>query len=139
MDGILPARGAGQSIARTRAWIAVVSVPLLLGWAIAGCSSRAISEPAQVVSPAAPPTPIAQLPTKPTGTAIVVVKGTAGNPVPLLEGTVYPLQDATGKVWILTNQPAPAPGTEVTVKGNIRYKPIAINGKEQGSIYMEQQ
>jgi len=111
---------------------------LVLGFCLAGCGTRATSEPGQVIVPIQT-TAIANLPKSPAQNATVHVKGTVGNPVPLLEGTVYPLQDATGKVWILTKQPAPKSGEEITVKGTIRYKPIAINGKEQGSIYIEQE
>jgi hypothetical protein len=139
MDGMYTSQ-SWQTPRHNRSQFAT-AVLLTLTWlAVAGCSSRATSETAQVVVPAtAQTTAIANLPTSPNQTAIVYVKGTVGAPVPLLEGTVYPLQDTTGKVWVLTRQTAPKTGEEVVVKGTIRYKPISINGQEQGSIYIEQE
>lgn len=139
MDGMYTSR-SWRTPRRNSSRFATAFLLTLTWLTVAGCSSRATSETAQVVVPAqVQTTAIANLPTTPKQTAIVYVKGTVGDPVPLLEGTVYPLQDATGKVWILTQQPAPKPGEEVVVKGTIRYKPISINGKEQGSIYLEQE
>lgn len=130
----------GWSVCRNMPRFAAAFLFMLIWLTVAGCSSSATSETAQVVVPVqTPTTAIANLPTNPNQPAIVYVKGTVGNPVPLLEGTVYPLQDATGKVWILTKQSPPKPGEEVVLKGTIRYKPISINGKEQGSIYIEQE
>jgi hypothetical protein len=61
-----------------------------------------------------------------------------GDHAPLLGGTVYELQDSTGKIWVLTKGQAPEKGQEVTVKGTLRYKSIPIAGKEQGSVYLEE-
>ncbi|MDX2228561.1 MAG: hypothetical protein NW220_02915 [Leptolyngbyaceae cyanobacterium bins.349] len=136
MEGILAPRRSRRPPHRNPpcgAWA------LILGWLmLTGCNSRAISEPAQVVAPV-PTTAIANLPPTPTQPTTVYVKGTVGDRVPLLEGTVYQLQDATGTVWILTQQPPPQAGTEIVVKGTVRYQPIVINGQQQGSIYLEQE
>lgn len=70
--------------------------------------------------------------------AIVTVKGTVGDRAPLLGGTVYELQDGTGKIWVLTKGQAPEKGQEIKVMGILRYKSIPIAGKEQGSLYLEQ-
>jgi len=117
---------------------------LLIGLAIASCDNRAASQSNQsgVVVPTiqnGSTIPIANLQTASPNSPGVAVKGKVGDQVPILEGTVYQLQDATGKIWVLTKQPAPNSGEEVVVKGTVRYKPISINGKEQGSIYLEQE
>lgn len=68
----------------------------------------------------------------------VYLKGRVGNLVPVLDGTVYELQDPTGTVWILTKGQPPGAGQEAIVKGVVRYKSIQLDGKEQGSLYVEQ-
>lgn len=138
MGGMFERRGWCPDWRRNQPRMAGIGTMLLIGLTVAGCGTRAVSDPATGGVPVQT-TAIADLPVDPSASAIVYVKGTVGNPVPLLEGTVYPLQDSTGKVWILTREPAPKPGEAVTVKGTIRYKPISIDGKEQGAIYLEQE
>ncbi len=69
----------------------------------------------------------------------IYLKGRIGQQVPLLGGRVYELQDQTGTVWVLTRENPPAQGDEVLIKGQVRYKSIPLAGKEQGSLYVEQQ
>lgn len=112
----------------------------LVGWllllAIAGCGRPAISELG--VSP--PVSAIAIRSIQAAGKdTIVTLKGTVGNRAPLLGGTAYELQDATGKIWVLTKGKAPGKGQETVVKGTLRYKSIPIAGKDQGSMYVEQE
>ncbi|MEX0268376.1 hypothetical protein AB3R30_04475 [Leptolyngbyaceae cyanobacterium UHCC 1019] len=70
--------------------------------------------------------------------SVVTVKGVVGDRVPILEGTVYEIQDSTGKIWVLTQKQPPDSGQEVVVTGNLRFKSIPLNGQEQGSVYVEQ-
>ena len=58
---------------------------------------------------------------------------------PLAGLSAYELQDATGKVWVVTKSAPPAPGTEVKVTGKVRYQRILLNGQDQGSVYIEQE
>lgn len=112
---------------------------IMLVWlTVAACNSRAISEPGNVVLPVQT-IPIANLQNPSTQNSTTSVKGTVGAIVPILEGTVYELQDPSGKVWVLTRQQVPKTGEEVVVRGKVLYKPILIDGKEQGSIYLEQE
>ncbi|XGV99807.1 MAG: hypothetical protein ACAF41_12840 [Leptolyngbya sp. BL-A-14] len=71
--------------------------------------------------------------------AIVQVKGQVGTPVPLLGKTAYELHDGTGSLWVIATNAIPNPGDEVVLEGKLLYQTIAINGKEQGSLYLEQQ
>lgn len=116
-------------------WLLLI---MLIYLPVVGCGSRATPEPGNVVAPV-PTTPIASLQNPSTKNAKIHVKGTVRAIVPILEGTVYELQDDSGKVWVLTRQQVPKAGAEVVVKGKVLYKPILINGKEQGSIYLEQE
>jgi hypothetical protein len=67
------------------------------------------------------------------------LRGKVGAHAPLLGGQVYELTDETGKIWVLTQEKPPNPGDEVVIKGQVRFKSIPLNGKEQGSVYIEQQ
>jgi hypothetical protein len=71
--------------------------------------------------------------------AIVHLKGKVKNRVPLLEGIVYELQDATGSIWVVAKEPVPNQGDEVVIQGKLHYQSIQLNGKEQGAAYIEQQ
>lgn len=72
-------------------------------------------------------------------TKIVQVKGTVGNHAPLLGKTAYELQDSTGRIWVLATHSIPNPGDQVVIKGKLLYQSILLNGREQGSVYLEQQ
>ncbi len=107
--------------------------------AMAGCGDRAISEsdgnplnPSQSVT-------VQSVQSAATRNTVVQLQGTVGDRVPLLGSTAYELQDSTGKIWVLTKQPPPTKGQQVVVKGTLRYKSIPLNGKEEGSVYMEQE
>jgi hypothetical protein len=138
MGGILESWWPWRYLRSSALWCAGAVLFMLPWLTVAGCSSRAISEPAKVVIPVQT-TAIANLPQSSTQPTTVHVKGTVGDRVPLLDATVYQLQDETGKIWILTKQPPPSPGEEIIVKGTVRYQPISINGKDQGSVYIEQE
>ncbi|MGQ9870154.1 hypothetical protein [Leptodesmis sp.] len=110
-----------------------------VGWLlllpVVGCVRPAISESG--ASPAIETIAIQDVPSQEKD-AIVTLKGTVGDHAPLLGGTVYRLQDSTGKIWVLTTGQAPAKGQEIIVTGTLRYKSIPIAGQEQGSLYIEQ-
>lgn len=69
----------------------------------------------------------------------VSLRGKVGDRAPLLGGTAYALQDATGSIWVVTKATAPKPGDTVTAQGILRYQSIQLNGQEQGQFYVEQQ
>lgn len=125
---------------RRISWTRLIVVWLLLF--LVGCGSQAVSEMSRPTPEQPSPMPISSIADlqQPEGkNPNVYLKGKVGDRVPILQGTVYELQDATGKVWVLTQAPAPQAGDEVTVKGVVRFKSIVLDGKEQGSIYVEQQ
>lgn len=69
----------------------------------------------------------------------VHLQGKIGAQAPLAGLSAYELQDATGKIWVVTKSALPAPGTEVKVVGKVRYQRILLNGQDQGSVYIEQE
>lgn len=83
-------------------------------------------------------TDIKELQTQNLRESTIYLRGKTIALVPLLGQQVYELQDGTGKVWVITQDPPPAVGDEVVIKGVVRYKPISLNGRDWGSIYVEQ-
>lgn len=67
--------------------------------------------------------------------ATVLLKGKVIGQAPLLSGTAFELQDATGKIWVVTKMAVPPQGNEVVVKGTLRYQAGAA--QNQG-VYVEQ-
>lgn len=70
---------------------------------------------------------------------VVNLKGKIVKKVPLMEGIAYELQDSTGSIWVVTNETKLKQGDEVTIRGKLRYQSIPVNGKDQGTVYIEQQ
>lgn len=58
---------------------------------------------------------------------------------PLLGQRAFELQDATGTVWVVTKEKLPVSGSEVKMTGKVRYQRILLDGKEQGTVYVEHQ
>jgi uncharacterized protein YdeI (BOF family) len=71
--------------------------------------------------------------------AVVSLSGKVTTRAPLLGQQAYEIQDESGTIWVVTKDAAPAAGTEVQVRGKVRYQSILLAGKEQGSVYIEQQ
>jgi uncharacterized protein YdeI (BOF family) len=129
---------------------------LVVAWAgaLAGCQV-ASSNGTPALAPAMPSTPIQQVrqaqpsssaaqPTPTSGAtlasgAAVYLQGTVGDRVPLAGGSLYELEDSSGKIWVQTKGPAPDPGQTVALKGIVRYRSIPLNGQEQGEVYVEQE
>jgi uncharacterized protein YdeI (BOF family) len=70
---------------------------------------------------------------------IVHLKGTVGDRIPLLNAQVYELQDATGSIWILTDDTPLQSGETVRIKGKVRYQNIVVEGQDLSEVYVEQQ
>jgi|GEM_PF-858936 len=69
----------------------------------------------------------------------VHLQGKTGAQAPLAGLSAYELQDRTGKIWVVAKSASPAPGTEVKVTGKVRYQSIVLDGRDQGSLYVEQE
>lgn len=132
---------AQSSKAQRQGIIAILCVSLIgcahLGW------SKTDNSSIQSVNFAIDPMTIAALKQMSTETSahtkIVQIKGKVGNRAPLLGKTAYELQDSTDSIWVLATDPIPNAGDEVVIQGKLLYQSILINGKEQGSAYIEQQ
>jgi len=69
----------------------------------------------------------------------VYLQGKVAHRVPLLESQMYQLQDASGRIWVLTDQKDLQLNDEVMIKGNVRYQSIPLAGKDFGEVYVQEQ
>ncbi len=93
----------------------------LLGWGlwfnISACSSR--TTPGASFMDPRPATKIARLGQKSEGTT-VVVEGKVRAIAPLVEQSVYEVEDKSGTIWVLTDDSPPPQNAQVKVHGVIR-------------------
>ncbi|MBW4695210.1 MAG: hypothetical protein KME27_25965 [Lyngbya sp. HA4199-MV5] len=118
------------------------TIAILLLWCVTGCGSFDGSQGSSGIQPvgfAIATSTIESLKQAPNVNAIVQIKGQVGQRVPLLGKTAYELSDATGSIWVIATDAIPNPGDGVVVEGKLLYQSIPLNGKEQGSVYLEQQ
>jgi hypothetical protein len=83
-------------------------------------------------------TPIRDL-TPQKSNVTVYIQGKVEKHAPLLQKHVYQLDDTTGKIWVLTNQDNLRVGSQIVIKGQVRYQSIRLGGKELGESYVEEQ
>ena len=84
-------------------------------------------------------TPIREIKPKQDNQAIVYIQGQVEKQAPLIEQWAYKIKDSTGKIWVVTNQKNLGEGSEVVIKGKIRYRSIPLAGKELGEVYLEEE
>jgi len=71
----------------------------------------------------------------------VYLKGTVESSAPFIETGAYELTDNTGSIWIFTTAELPKIGTEITIKGKIRYQSIIVSelgDRDVGDFYIEE-
>jgi hypothetical protein len=69
----------------------------------------------------------------------VKLQGIVGSLAPLIKGQVYELQDATGKIWVLSPNRRLKSGQRVLIQGQVRYEPIDQAGQTRTEVYIEEQ
>lgn len=100
---------------------------LLLGLGLTGCQITATVGQVQ------------ERPQRNWFTKTVYLRGTVGDQAPLLDATLYELQDRTGKIWVLSRAEPLQPGEQVFIKGTVRYQEIEIAGQNLGDVYIEEE
>ncbi|MBE9006481.1 hypothetical protein IQ259_15775 [Fortiea sp. LEGE XX443] len=83
-------------------------------------------------------TAIEKIQAKPNKQATVYIQGKVEKQVPLMKQWAYQISDSTGKIWVITNQGNLQKGTQVVLKGKIRYQNILIAGQDFGEVYIEE-
>ncbi|MEH2082799.1 MAG: hypothetical protein V7K89_23315 [Nostoc sp.] len=84
-------------------------------------------------------TPIGEIKSKQDNQAIVYIQGQVEKQAPLIKQWAYKIKDSTGKIWVVTNQKNLSEGSQVVIKGKVRYQSIPLAGKELGEIYLEEE
>jgi hypothetical protein len=69
----------------------------------------------------------------------VYLRGRVSDRVPLLDAQVYQLEDATGKIWVLTDKANPKEGDAVYIKGTVKFEEILLEGQAFGEAYIQEQ
>lgn len=82
-------------------------------------------------------TPIKEL-TVQQNNSTVYIQGKIEKHAPLLNKHAYQLNDSTGKILVLTNQSGLKVGSQIVIKGQLRYKSIPLAGQELGEVYLEE-
>ena len=67
---------------------------------------------------------------------IVYVTGKIVHLAPFVDNAAYQLEDATGKVWVVTSQANPKLGQQITIKGRIEYQSLPFAEQELGDFYL---
>ncbi|MHC5735368.1 hypothetical protein [Nostoc sp.] len=84
-------------------------------------------------------TPIREIKPKQDNQAIVYIQGQVEKQAPLMKQWAYKIKDSTGKIWVVTNQKNLGEGSQVVIKGKVRYRSIPLAGKELGEVYLEEE
>jgi len=69
----------------------------------------------------------------------IYLQGQVAVRAPFLQAGAYKLQDATGAIWVLTNQTVPNVGDEVVIKGLLQFQAIPVKGQELGEVYVQEE
>jgi len=78
------------------------------------------------------PATTAETPSSPTAIAdqTVTIRGQVMRQVPLVQGSVYELQDATGSIWIQTQTPLPPADVQARLTLDVQGKPRSVQTVE---------
>ncbi len=106
----------------------IVSSFCLIGFGLTGCN------------PLMEVTPIAQLSAQSDRLGqSVLVEGVVRDRAPFLKNAAYQLQDESGEIWVLTNNPLPDSGQAVTIKATIKAKSIVISNQKVQEVYLQEE
>lgn len=73
------------------------------------------------------------------GQTTVYIQGKVEKYAPFVKQKAYQIADATGKIWVVTDQSHLQVGQEVVLKGKVIYKSIPLAGQDYGEIYLEEE
>jgi hypothetical protein len=55
---------------------------------------------------------------------------------PFLGNAAYQIEDATGKIWVVTTQTLPRSNQQINIKGKIEYQSLPLAEQELGDFYV---
>ena len=118
-----------------------MGIALVVSWGAVACQSSPLaSTPLNNLVSQWSVTNINQLlQTRPQNT-IVTLRGKVQAIAPLVGTSAYQLEDASGKIWVLTSNPnLPKVGDILLIKGQTRYESIIVAGQDRGELYLQEQ
>lgn len=128
--------------------VASLSLSVVAGSALVGCSAAEVSSPSAPAAEAPVRLPAIRLSSRSEVEIdslsenqidkTVAIRGEVVQRAALLEGWMYQVQDETGRLWVLTNRTAPDVGEIATAEGAIRYEPIVVGEVDAGEFYLEE-
>lgn len=65
----------------------------------------------------------------------IQIAGIVQQQIPLLEQWLYQIEDDSGSLWVLTSSLPPSVGTQVTLKAQVQYESILMQGMDIGEHY----
>ena len=66
----------------------------------------------------------------------IYIQGTVGDRVPLVNGQVYELKDATGQIWVVSNDTTITTGEKLLIQGKLSYLATPDYGIDAGERYL---
>ncbi len=66
----------------------------------------------------------------------VYLTGKVVHLAPLVDRAAYQVEDATGKIWVVTTQEPPELGQLINIKGKIEYQSLLFAEQELGEFYV---
>jgi hypothetical protein len=64
------------------------------------------------------------------------INGKVSQSAPFLDGGAYEIQDSTGKIWVVTQQPLPKAGTEVLILGELNFHDLRLGANDFGEVFV---
>lgn len=83
-------------------------------------------------------TPVSDISAEMAGSEQTWLQGEVRQQIPLLNQSLYQLQDSSGSIWVLTAGPPPAVGDTALIRVQIRYEQILLQGQDIGELYAEE-
>lgn len=84
-------------------------------------------------------TPIREIKPAQNNQATVYIQGKVEKYAPFIKQKAYQIADATGKIWVVTNQSNFKVGQDVVLRGKVKYKSIPLAGQDYGEVYLEEE
>ncbi|MGB5635593.1 MAG: hypothetical protein WBM86_22825 [Waterburya sp.] len=66
----------------------------------------------------------------------VYLTGKVVHIAPFIDRAAYQIEDATGKIWVVTTQNPPEFGKSISIKGKIKYQSLSFAEQELGELYL---
>lgn len=119
--------------------LSFITIYFFLAVGMLGCSQVPLAMNSISLSLGSNASNIRDIKLKPDNEAPVYLQGKVTRQVPLVDWTMYQLQDSTGSIWVLARKTELQLADRVTIQGKVHYQSIPINSKEFGEIYIEEQ